>query len=64
MYSEQLANSIINDLQKNLNKLKNPRTSVKSQEEWLYLKNWIEDDIKEIINHTHARLHKFKEVQS
>ena len=60
MYSEQLANSIINDLQENLNKLKNPRTSIKNQEEWLYLKNWIQDDIKEIINHTHARLHKFK----
>ena len=59
--TDKLIESIITDLNENLNKLKNPRKNIKTEKEYLYIKNWVESDIKEILNHAHFKLHTIKE---
>jgi hypothetical protein len=61
IYTNKLIDSIITDLNENLNKLKNPRKNIKTEKEYLYIKNWVESDIKEILNHAHFKLHTIKE---
>ena len=61
IYTDKLIESIITDLNENLNKLKNPRKNIKTEKEYLYIKNWVESDIKEILNHAHFKLHTIKE---
>ena len=61
IYTNKLIDSIITDLNENLNKLKNPRKNIKNEKEYLYIKNWVESDIKEILNHAHFKLHTIKE---
>lgn len=61
IYTDKLIDSIITDLNENLNKLKNPRKNIKNEKEYLYIKNWVESDIKEILNHAHFKLHTIKE---
>ena len=60
IYTNKLIDSIIKDLNENLNKLKNPRNNIKNEKEYLYIKNWVEADIKEILNHAHFKLHTIK----
>ena len=61
IYTDKLIESIITDLNENLNKLKNPKKNIKTEKEYLYIKNWVESDIKEILNHAHFKLHTIKE---
>jgi len=61
IYTDKLINSIITDLNENLNKLKNPKKNIKTEKEYLYIKNWVESDVKEILNHAHFKLHTIKE---
>ena len=61
IYTDELIDSIIKDLNENLNKLKNPRKNIKTKKEYLHIKNWVEDDIKEILNQAHFKLHTIKE---
>ena len=61
IYTDKLIDSIITDLNENLNKLKNPKKNIKNEKEYLYIKNWVESDIKEILNHAHFKLHTIKE---
>ena len=60
IYTNKLIDSIITDLNENLNKLKNPRKNIKTEKEYLYIKKWIESDVKEILNHAHFKLHTIK----
>ena len=55
IYTNKLIDSIITDLNENLNKLKNPRKNIKTEKEYLYIKNWVESDIKEILKHAHFK---------
>jgi membrane-bound ClpP family serine protease len=57
IYTDKLIDSIITDLNDNLNKLKNPRKNIKNKKEYLHIKNWVESDIREILNHAHFKLH-------
>ena len=61
IHTDKLIDSIITDLNENLNKLKNSRKNIKTEKEYLYIKNWVESDIKEILNHAHFKLHTIKE---
>jgi hypothetical protein len=61
IHTDKLIDSIITDLNENLNKLKNPKKNIKNEKEYLYIKNWVESDIKEILNHAHFKLHTIKE---
>ena len=60
IYTDKLIDSIITDLNENLNKLKNPRKNIKTEKEYLYIKNWVKSDIKEILNHAHFKLYTIK----
>ncbi len=59
--TDGLINSIITDLNENLNKLKNPRKNIKTKEEYLNIKNLVESDIKEILNHARFELFTISE---
>lgn len=61
IYTDKLIDSIITDLNDNLNKLKNPRKNIKNEKEYLHIKTWVEYDIREILNHAHFKLHTIKE---
>ena len=60
---DRLLNAVIDDVQHNLDKLRDIKKNCKNESEWLRLKDWIKEDIDSLLQDAHFKLYTFNDSE-